>query len=80
MVLGVAAVAPFTMPIGGNLRDIRNPEFIGNQIINRDPNISALEAADKIETMSVPNHGEQVGDFVTRLLNGHTKENGKAGL
>ena len=79
MVLGATAVAPFTTPLyrtEQDMRDIRDPQALGNTLLNRDPDTKVLEAADHLEQAVMPNYGETPHQYATRILRMSVNGNG----
>ena len=59
------------------MRDIRDPQALGNSLLNRDPTEKVLEAADRLEVAVMPNYGETPHQYATRIILMENNGNGK---
>ena len=60
------------------MRDIRDPQALGNTLLNRDPAEKVLQAADRLEQAVMPNFGETPHQYATRIMLMNSNGNGKA--
>lgn len=58
------------------MRDIRDPQALGNSLLNRDPAEKVLEAADRLDHAVMPNFGETPHQYAIRIMQGNGSENG----
>lgn len=81
--MGGSAEPPFTIPsyrTGPYMKDIRDPQVIGEVLLRRDPQTSVIEAANDLPGYFIPKYGETKEEQEQRLAEITAITNGKTVL